>query len=167
MANHKHHIVPRHMGGTDDPSNLETITVEEHAERHYQLWLICGHWEDELAYMMLTGRIRSEDGCREAVRRANKERVWSEEAREKCSRRMKGNSYGALSAGISRHFIEGHPFLGKIRPEHSSLMKERGIIPPNMKGQSWTQTKVICPHCKKTGGKANMLRYHFDNCKAI
>jgi len=24
---------------------------------------------------------------------------------------------------------------------------------------------VICPHCGKTGGHANMTRYHFDNCK--
>ena len=27
---HKHHIIPKHMGGTDDPSNK--LTVEEHAE---------------------------------------------------------------------------------------------------------------------------------------
>jgi hypothetical protein len=24
-----------------------------------------------------------------------------------------------------------------------------------------------CPHCGKTGGSGNMLRYHFDNCKSI
>jgi hypothetical protein len=35
---HKHHIVPRHMGGTDDPSNLIELTVEEHAEAHRKLW---------------------------------------------------------------------------------------------------------------------------------
>ena len=31
---HKHHIIPRHMGGTDDPSNLIELTIEEHAEAH-------------------------------------------------------------------------------------------------------------------------------------
>lgn len=25
--------------------------------------------------------------------------------------------------------------------------------------------KVICPHCQKEGGKPQMIRYHFDNCK--
>lgn len=24
---------------------------------------------------------------------------------------------------------------------------------------------ATCPHCKLTGGKGNMVRYHFDNCK--
>jgi hypothetical protein len=36
------------MGGSDDPSNIELITVEEHAQRHYELWLSCDHWEDEI-----------------------------------------------------------------------------------------------------------------------
>ena len=26
--------------------------------------------------------------------------------------------------------------------------------------------KSTCPHCSYTGGGGNMLRYHFDNCKA-
>lgn len=29
------------------------------------------------------------------------------------------------------------------------------------------QQIVICPHCGKQGGKANMTRYHFTNCKKI
>lgn len=35
---HRHHIIPRHAGGTDDPSNLVELTVEEHAEAHRILW---------------------------------------------------------------------------------------------------------------------------------
>ena len=35
---HKHHIIPKHMGGTNDPSNLIELTVEEHAEAHKLLW---------------------------------------------------------------------------------------------------------------------------------
>ena len=32
MVYHKHHIIPKHIGGTDDPSNLVDLTIEEHAE---------------------------------------------------------------------------------------------------------------------------------------
>jgi len=34
---HKHHIIPKHMGGSDDPENLIELTIEEHVESgHYQ-----------------------------------------------------------------------------------------------------------------------------------
>lgn len=42
---HKHHVIPKHMGGTDHPSNLVTLTVEEHAEAHRILWEKYGHWQ--------------------------------------------------------------------------------------------------------------------------
>jgi hypothetical protein len=34
---HKHHIIPRHAGGTDDSSNIIELTVEEHAEEHKEI----------------------------------------------------------------------------------------------------------------------------------
>ena len=38
------------MGGTDEPSNLVELTVEEHAEAHRVLWEKYGKKEDELAW---------------------------------------------------------------------------------------------------------------------
>jgi len=37
---HIHHIIPKHMGGTDEESNLVELTVEEHAEAHkkFEAW---------------------------------------------------------------------------------------------------------------------------------
>ena len=35
---HKHHIVPKHAGGTNNPENLIELTVEEHAEAHRILY---------------------------------------------------------------------------------------------------------------------------------
>lgn len=32
------------------------------------------------------------------------------------------------------------------------------------KGVSTPHPKITCPHCEKTGGSANMKRYHFNNC---
>jgi hypothetical protein len=45
------------MGGTDDPSNLIELTVEEHAEAHRKLFEQYGHWQDEIAWKGLAGII--------------------------------------------------------------------------------------------------------------
>ena len=53
---HLHHIIPRHMGGTDDASNLIELTVQEHAEAHLKLFEQYGKTEDLCAYYMLSGK---------------------------------------------------------------------------------------------------------------
>lgn len=53
---HIHHIVPRHMGGTDDPSNLVELTRKEHAMAHLKLYEEYGKKEDLGAYYLLTGQ---------------------------------------------------------------------------------------------------------------
>lgn len=54
---HLHHIVPVHMGGTDDPNNLIELSVEEHAEAHRKLWEEHGRLEDKVAWQTLSGQI--------------------------------------------------------------------------------------------------------------
>lgn len=53
---HKHHKIPRHMGGSDDPSNLIKLTREEHAAAHLKLYETHGKKEDLGAYYLLTGQ---------------------------------------------------------------------------------------------------------------
>lgn len=53
---HKHHIIPKHMGGTDDPSNIIIVTIEEHANAHKELWEKYGKKEDFIAWKCLSGK---------------------------------------------------------------------------------------------------------------
>ena len=53
---HKHHIIPKHAGGTDESGNIQTLAVEEHAEAHRILWERLGNLRDKLAWKMLTGK---------------------------------------------------------------------------------------------------------------
>ena len=64
---HIHHIVPKHMGGTDNPENLVELTVEEHAEAHRKLYEEYGRKEDYLAWKGLSGRIGKEEIIREKL----------------------------------------------------------------------------------------------------
>lgn len=47
---HKHHIIPKHAGGTDHPDNLVELSVEDHAIAHKLLYEQYGRWEDKLAW---------------------------------------------------------------------------------------------------------------------
>jgi len=53
------------MGGNDDPSNIVELTVEEHAQAHYELWEKYGKNEDLLAYKGLKKLISKEEILRE------------------------------------------------------------------------------------------------------
>jgi len=53
---HKHHIIPKHMGGSNDPSNLIELSVEEHSQAHLELYEEYGKKENLCAYYMLSGK---------------------------------------------------------------------------------------------------------------
>lgn len=53
---HKHHIIPRHMGGSNDLSNIIELSVEEHSQAYLKLYEQYGKKEDLCAYYMLSGK---------------------------------------------------------------------------------------------------------------
>ena len=69
---HKHHIIPKHMGGSDDPENLVELTIEEHAEAHRKLYEEYGHQEDYLAWQGLAGLMTKEELVKEMLSMAGK-----------------------------------------------------------------------------------------------
>lgn len=64
---HTHHIIPKHMGGTDDPENLVKVTVKKHAQLHKQLWEDLGNWQDKVAWLALEGLISSGEATQIAI----------------------------------------------------------------------------------------------------
>lgn len=58
---HKHHIVPRYLGGSDEPSNIVELTIEEHAQAHKKLWEELGNYQDFLAWQGLAGLMTKEE----------------------------------------------------------------------------------------------------------
>ncbi len=57
---HIHHIIPKHMGGSDDPSNLYECSVAQHAELHFALYLEHGRAEDYFAALSLSNQLDDE-----------------------------------------------------------------------------------------------------------
>jgi hypothetical protein len=96
---HWHHIIPKHMGGTNDSSNYVQLTVAEHAEAHRILFETYGLEEDRLAWHGLAGIIGHEEAVRQACVLASK----------KAKRRSGTN----------------HQYYGKKRPEHGAKVSAK------------------------------------------
>lgn len=93
---HKHHIIPRYAGGSDDPSNLVELSPIQHAMWHYAEWRRKGEDQDRLAWQGLVGLISPSEARMTAIRigslkaRQNKERNnpdWHKKLREAATKR--------------------------------------------------------------------------------
>lgn len=168
---HVHHIIPKHMGGTDDPDNLVRLTVEEHAEAHRKLYEEHGHFQDKIAWLALSGQISGQEAIREVQRQTMKNRVYTEEIRKNMSEGQKGKKYdrkGKCSGEKNNFHGKTHSDEAKEKMRQkklgSTLSEEhKQKVGEALKGKP--KPKLTCPHCGKTGGAPQMKRHHFDNCK--
>ena len=91
MTKHKHHIIPKHAGGTDDPSNIVYLSIKEHALAHKKLFKKYGRWQDKLAYKALSGQMNNYEIQQEARILGRLGRKESNETRKILSEMKKGN----------------------------------------------------------------------------
>jgi hypothetical protein len=182
MIKHKHHIIPKHMGGTDDPSNLIELTIEEHAEAHRILWENHGRWQDEVAWKALSGQIDKQEinYIISVINNTGKNnpmygkvgpmrgKKHTEESKQKIKSKRKEQ---VIIHSEETKLKIGQAHKGKIiTDEHIEKViesnKKRLGEKRNIYKNKGTEQKVIeCPHCHKAGGQSSMHRWHFNNCK--
>ena len=181
MVKHKHHIIPKHAGGSDDPSNLIELTVEEHAEAHRVLFEKYGRWEDEVAWKGLSGQIdKAEINYIKSVIRNIGENnpMYGKESYtkgKKHTEESKNKIKEARSKQVIIHSDEtkkkiGLKHKGKVLPEQTILAviesnkRRTGSKHKTHKNKGSKQKIISCPHCGTLGG-TTMYRWHFNNCK--
>lgn len=160
MGIHKHHIIPKHMGGSNDPSNLIELTVEEHAEAHRVLYEQHGKWQDLLAWKALSGQISTDDIRRELTRLTWLGRKHTPESINK----IKEKRAIQTPPNLGREFSEDH--RNKLSIAHSGkklTSAHKQNIGNAIRGRPKPQ--ITCPHCGKVGGAPQMHQWHFDHCK--
>ena len=142
------------MGGTDDPSNLMEVSVEEHTNLHLSLYLQYGKREDWVAFNMLLGQMGSEELFLERCR-MGADKYWTNERREEHSKVMRKRRLGqrhseetkrkiSLShTGRKKHTEESkrklrEANLGKVLSEETrkKISKNHNGLKPN-KGKTW------------------------------
>jgi hypothetical protein len=100
---HWHHIVPKHTGGSDDPSNLVHLTVEEHAEEHRKLWEQYGRWQDKIAWKTLSGQISIQEAHEEMMR------VNNPMHKQEVLNKMSGDNHWSKRQGNTHNWINDNP----------------------------------------------------------
>lgn len=160
MGIHKHHIVPRHMGGSDDHSNLIELTVEEHAEAHRKLYEEYGKWQDFIAWKCLSGQIESDDVRREMLRLMWTGQKHTEQTKEKIRTKRKLQVTTKETRDKMSKSRKGKKLTWNLNNTTPEANLKRSL---KLSGK--TKPVVTCPHCSKSGGLPQMKQWHFDNCK--
>ena len=62
-----HHIIPKHMGGTNDLSNLILISTRDHAIAHWLLWKLNDSKYDEIAYKLIVSTREDREKLRREI----------------------------------------------------------------------------------------------------
>lgn len=89
------------MGGSDDPSNLIELSVEEHAEAHRVLYENYKKWEDYIAWKTLSGQISMSEA----------KLLVQQEGRRKGGLNCKGRKY---SEDVRKRFMKSKSEQGKM-----------------------------------------------------
>jgi len=148
---HIHHIKPRHMGGTDDPSNLIEVTPEEHAELHFALYLEHGMMGDWIAFHMLSGKTTDSEWARkEAMRDYFRRNVVSVETRKKMSEAAKRRIRKPFTEEAKRNIskaLKGKRFENQIKAVEELHSKTYIITTPD--GEEFIETTTQAELARK------------------
>lgn len=183
---HIHHIIPRHMGGSDDPSNLIELSVKEHSEAHLWLWLKYGKTEDKIAWKGLSGQIGKDEIMREVHKMAGiksgnqavQNGTWRNvqiEGGKASYKQKKGihnpdkrdewSSKGGSTTWEKRK-LEYPDYMSTIRTSESCRNGGLSVSKENRSkaGSISCSKEYICPKCGKIGKGPSGIR-HIKNCK--
>jgi hypothetical protein len=107
---HVHHIIPRHRGGSDDPSNLIELSITQHAMWHFADWQLTQTPENFIAWRSLAGIISKEQAVFEAQSLGGKRAItktqewWMNQAPERRSQvASRGGKVGGRTNALSGH----------------------------------------------------------------
>jgi len=177
---HKHHIIPRHAGGTDDPENIIELTLEEHAEAHRKLYEKHGRWQDKCAYLALSGQIGKEEIIYEVQVNALKEhresadwsaialKAWKTRRKNKKTKTWNKNLKKGNAGKYEKSFDKLSQSLKKARAEGKlanigDIMRGKELSEEHKQKLSEIakkREKVKCPLCGVSAIKQVLSMWH-------
>ena len=107
---HRHHVVPKHAGGTDDDDNIVYLTIEQHIEEHLRLYRLNGKKADLASANLLRASLY-----------LNFDEVKNELFKECCRRGARAAHIVKLSRGFYKKLGQSNSLklAGRVRPDLS------------------------------------------------
>lgn len=176
----KHHIIPRCLGGNNNPDNIISLSYREHFLCH---WLLCKIYPEnkklKAAFGAMLTRQKNTSWQYEAVKRNLRDThfpwlqgktPWNKGKRGLQTAWNKGKKTGPhskesnlkRSLAVKKHLeVNGH-HRKNVDPWNKGI---QGVQIAWNKGKQ--QPKFICSKCQKeVAGKVNLIRWHEENCKS-
>ena len=157
---HKHHIIPKHMGGTDAPSNLIELTPKQHASAHKKLYEKYGKEEDYLAWKGLSGHIGKEEiikGLLSMNGKRNQKKTQTKEAIQKMAKTKKGSKLTEEHKKNISEGLKGHVVSDKQKKKVSESVSKEYII-TNPQGRTFTIKNLLDFARKNNLDQGNLVK---------
>lgn len=123
---HKHHILPKSSGGSDDKDNLIILTYKQHVFAHFLLYKWKPTNSNWIAYRLMNGVDENKKQAVEElkikkIKESKNNKKWPLEVVEKRRQTMINNIANLSEEEFYKRFIEKmegpkHPMFGKKRP---------------------------------------------------
>ena len=153
---HKHHIIPKHIGGTDEQSNLIELSVEEHANAHKELYEKYNRWQDKVAWQALSGMIGKEEILHEVFVNMNKGKKLTEEHKAKINpigRKQPDSQKKKVAEKLSKEYMITDPKGNTFKIKNlNQFSRENGLDQSNC-------LKVAAGICKQH--KGYIIKYNY------
>ena len=170
----KHHIVPKSLGGTNDPDNLVKLSPREHYICHLLLTKMCeGKAKQKMVYALwaimnlsnpyqerkiIKGRLY--ESLRQVYIQSQKSKAGpGHPNRGKKTGRTKESFTSEWKANISAA-KKGKPTWNKGISHSDKTKALQSFLAKN-------RTKKECPNCNRLFDPTNFVRYHGNKCKLL
>lgn len=157
---HLHHLVPKHAGGTDDPSNLVKVNVAMHVFLHWLRYKEIGDKWDKIAYEALEGQITSVEAtaqARQEFRRLNPDHhANAGKVGGKAPASAKAKKVAAKTAKITG----SKPWWNNgLNNKRSHTCPGEGYVLGKLPHGKHFRTYTQCPHCGFSCNLSNLSRH--------
>jgi hypothetical protein len=157
---HTHHLVPKHAGGTDDPSNLVRVNVAMHAFLHKLRYKETGDKWDKIAYEALEGQITHAEAtsqARQEFRRQNPEHHSN--AGKKGGKAPATDRTKEVAAETAQQLGQRPWWNNGLNNKRSYTCPGEGYVPGKLPHGKHKRTYTQCPHCGMSCNLSNLSRH--------